>query len=263
MKYDYPVDIYKIDTGAQCRVLISRELCENQWGWRMPVSHITNQQVLNSDRIIVAFNRIRDPNIRTQAATAVEVLGDNLEFLRIQDGYVDLSNISEFNRMYIKSELTEWLWMSIIVPKYMHEYPIILPTDVIYRSYTPSYKKVAIAEGDFLQHVKVDEDQHRQVYADVNPDSDGSNRWSQMIRPMVLQDAYDGNFDDPYIDFLDELGNLRKLTVQGADFVEEFRFALLGGLDEGTYNYHLDRIQEIMRKIHDVHNGFLDRLLIE
>ena len=263
LKYDYPVDIYKIDTGAQCRVLISRELCENQWGWRMPVSHITNQQVLNSDRIIVAFNRIRDPNIRTQAATAVEVLGDNLEFLRIQDGYVDLSNISEFNRMYIKSELTEWLWMSIIVPKYMHEYPIILPTDVIYRSYTPSYKKVAIAEGDFLQHVKVDEDQHRQVYADVNPDSDGSNRWSQMIRPMVLQDAYDGNFDDPYIDFLDELGNLRKLTVQGADFVEEFRFALLGGLDEGTYNYHLDRIQEIMRKIHDVHNGFLDRLLIE
>ena len=56
----------------------------------------------------------------------MEVLGDNLEFLPIIDGCVDLSNLSDFNRACILSEKKEWLWLSAFVPKFFHEYPIVL-----------------------------------------------------------------------------------------------------------------------------------------
>lgn len=268
-KKNMPVYIYKLDTNAQCRIKISRELCENQWDWRVPIDQIPDKRVLNSKNIIVAFNKISDPDHRKDGLERVEVLGDNLEFLTIdEDGYIDLSKISNFNRQYIRSELSEYLWMSIIVPKFFHEYPIVLPADVIYRPYEANFQKVSIVEGDFVQHVKADVSGTRaadQLYVDTNggPGS-GDDGWIQMIRPVVLADAYDGTYPDPYVAFLDELRELRDATVKGADLIEQLRFDVSDALvNDGNLDPYLDKLVGIITNIHELHNGFLDKLLIE
>ena len=190
---NYPVYIYRIDTNAQCRILISKELCKNQWKWKLPLSYINDKRIINSKNIVVNINKIGDENIRKDGLTHVDVLGDNLEFLTIDDGYIDLNYISKYNKIYIESEATEYLWMSIFVPKFMHEYPILLPTDVIFRPYEANLHPVVTIDHELIQHVKTNVDDkimNKQVYVDLNgklkEEYDG---WKQLIRPIVLSDS--------------------------------------------------------------------------
>ena len=266
LKANHRVYIYKFPTNAQCRIKVSRELCENQWNWKMPISYISDQRVINSENIMVAFNKIADQNIRTDGITNVEMVGDNLEFLKIKDGYVDLTNISKFNKIYIHSELTEWLWMSIVVPKFFHEYPILLPTDVIYRPYEASFKPVLTMQQDCIQHVKTNgsDSNRRQVYVDINGELKSiHNGWKQMIRPVVLSDAFDNPNSEPYDDIIADFDNLRDLTVKGADVVEDFRFFLLDYTTDEKFNDHLDNILKSMGDIHACHNALMDKRLME
>lgn len=266
LKANHRVYIYKFPTNAQCRIKISRELCENQWNWKMPISCISDQRIINSQNIMVAFNKIADQNIRTDGITNVEMVGDNLEFLKIKDGYVDLSHISKFNKIYIHSELTEWLWMSIVVPKYFHEYPILLPTDVIYRPYEASFKPVLTMQQDCIQHVKSNgsDDSRKQVYIDINGElKDVHNGWKQMIRPVVLSDAFDNPNCEPYDDLISDFDNLRDLTVIGANIVEDFRFFLLDYTTDEKFDEYLDRILKSMEDIHACHKALMDKRLME
>lgn len=267
IKRNYPVYIYKFDTNAQCRILISRELCENQWKWKVPINYINDKRVANASNIMVAFNKISDLDIRKDGLTSVETLGDNLEFLEIKDGYIDISNISNFNKIYIKSESTEWLWMSIIVPKFFHEYPILLPTDVIYRPYVSNFQKVVTLDHDRVQYVKsnipLDKDPH-QIYIDINGRlNEIQDGWNQLIRPIVLADAFDNPLDEPYESYMPELSNLRDLTVKGADIIESFRFFIQDYTTDDIFNDYLDKLTDIMSLIRDAHNTFLDKLFIE
>ena len=264
---NYPVYIYKFDTKSQCRVLISKELCVNQWNWKMPVDYIKDTRVVNSKNIMVYFNKISDPDIRKDGLTNVEVIGDNIEFLSIDNGYIDLSKISNFNKIYIQSESTEWLWMSIMVPKFFHEYPILLPTESVYRPYEANFQPVLINSNNLIQHVKSrfdDMDKPRQVYVDINgrleEDFDG---WKQMIRPIVLSDAFDDTYVEPYDDLVVEIDNLRDLTVKGADIIEDFRFFLKEYTTDYEFNEFLKKILSIMYSIHEAHNTFLNHTMIE
>ena len=264
---NYPVYIYKFDTKSQCRVLISKELCVNQWNWKMPVDYIKDTRVVNSKNIMVYFNKISDPDIRKDGLTNVEVIGDNIEFLSIDNGYIDLSKISNFNKIYIQSESTEWLWMSIMVPKFFHEYPILLPTESVYRPYEANFQPVLINSNNLIQHVKSrfdDMDKPRQVYVDINgrleEDFDG---WKQMIRPIVLSDAFDDTYVEPYDDLVVEIDNLRDLTVKGADIIEDFRFFLKEYTTDYEFNEFLKKILSIMYSIHEAHNTFLNHMMIE
>lgn len=271
--YDYWVRqnhmlyVYKFDTNAQCRIRISRELCDNQWNWKIPTTYLSDKRVINSSNIMVAINKISDPAIRSDGLERIEVLGDNLEFLKIEDGYIDISRISDFNKTYIHSEATEWLWMSIVVPKFFHEYPIILPTDVVFRPYEANFQKVVTMDHDRIQHVKTtveDGGEYKQLYVDLNGHlKDVQNGWNQMIRPIVLADAFDNPYVEPSDDYQTELGNLRDLTVKGADLVEEFRFFILDYTTDEKFNQYLDSIVNIMHSIHDEHNAFLDKVRIE
>lgn len=263
---NYPVYIYKFDTSSQCRVLVSKELCMNQWNWKMPVNYIDDKRVVNSDNIMVYFNKISDSNIRKDGLTNIEVLGDNIEFLTIKDGSIDLSNISKFNKIYIQSESKEWLWMSIVVPKFFHEYPILLPTDVVYRPYEADFQPVVTMENYLIQHVKskINDSHINQVYVDLNGHlEDDFNGWRQMIRPIVLSDAFDESYVEPYNGLEVELNNLRDLTVKAADIVENFRFFLKEYTNDTDFNKYLEDILNIIYSVHEVHNTFLDHMLIE
>lgn len=267
VKMNHPVYIYKFDTNAQCRILVSRELCANQWKWKVPINYINDQRVASASHVMVAFNKISDTDIRKDGLTNIETLGDNLEFLEVKDGYIDISKISDFNKTYISSESTEWLWMSIIVPKFFHEYPILLPTDVIYRPYVSDFQKVVTLDHDRVQYVKsnipLDKDPH-QIYIDMNGRlNEIQDGWKQMIRPIVLADAFDNPIDEPYEAYMPELSNLRDLTVKGADIIESFRFFIQDYTTDDEFNKYLEELLNIINLIRDAHNTFLDKLSIE
>lgn len=267
VKQNYPIYIYKFDTNSQCRILVSRELCENQWNWKMPIDVIPDKRILNSSRVIVALNKISDSNIRKDGHTKIEVIGDNLEFFEIKDGYMDMSSISDFNRAYINSELREWLWMSIIVPKFFHEYPVLLPTDTIYRPYKADLRPVVTIQSELIQKVKTDlaYDEQRQIYVDLNNKIlEEHNGWKQMIRPIVLSDAFEDPMKEPYDFLIDELRTLRDLTVLGANIIEDFRFFMKEEIvTEKKLNEFLDNITSSMNNIREAHNTFLDKRMIE
>lgn len=268
VKKNYPVYIYKFSTNAQCRVKITKELCKNQWKWKMPASYISDKRVTNSNNIMVAFNKISDSSIRKDGLTNIEVLGDNLEFLKIVDGYVDMNDISDFNKQYIQSEASEWLWMSIIVPKFFHEYPILLPTDVIFRPYEADFQQVVTLEEDQVQHIKSlgrDNNTQKQVYIDLNGKiANNHDGWKQIIRPIVLSDAFEDPYSEPYDSLVKDLRSIRDLTVKGADIVEDFRFFLQEDSENKTkFNEYLDKISTAMSDIRNAHNTFLDNRMIE
>ena len=265
IKNDYSIDIYKFDTNASCRVKISNELCNNVWNWKMPIDYIDDQRVVNSSNIMVTFNKISNSDIREDGLTQIEVLGDNIEFLKIEDGFIDLSHISKFNNVYIQSESNEWLYMSIIVPKFFHEYPIMLPTDIIYRPYEADLRPIIINDNMGVRKIKVNNDnENKQVYIDVNGKiQDDFNNWEYMIRPIVLSDAFDDPFNEPYNSYVEELKNLRDLTVKGSDTIEDFRFFLQDNPTEEKLIIFIDQLSNEISDIHNAYNSFLKKRYID
>lgn len=264
VRNNYPVYIYKFDTNSQCRILISRELCENQWDWFVPIYELDDQRILNSKNIIVTFNKISDQEIRADGNTNVEVLGDNIEFLKIEDGYIDLHSISRFNRIYIKSEPTEYLWMSIISPKFLHEYPILLPTDTIYRPYEANFQRVCTLENNVSSRVKTNnhEEETSQVYVDLNGKiKESYNGWKQMIRPIVLSDAFDNPGVEPYDSIIDDVKELRDSTVKIADIIE--KFPDYKNLNHSDFCDYLDEITDSISRSRESMHKFFDKMYIE
>ncbi len=262
-----PVYFYKFDTSASCRVLISRHLCVNEWKWKMPLNYVNDKRVANTNRVMVTFNKISDQSIRRDGLTKIEVLGDNIEFLKVENGYIDMSTISDFNKIYINSESTEWLWMSIIVPKFFHEYPILLPSESIYRPYKGDFQNVSIITNNLVQNVKsnIDESRsHQQVVIDMNGGvKEDHQYWKQMIRPVVLADAFDNPYSEDNSDLVAEVNNLRDLTVKAADILEEFRFFLYEYGSDERFDKYLTDLKNIMYSIKEVYNAFLDSKSME
>jgi hypothetical protein len=229
----------------------------NQWHWRVPVSAIQDDRITNFTNVIVAINKINDLEIRTDGERRIDILGDNLEFLKIEDGFIDLSRISRWNKTYIESELREFLWFTIVVPKFFHEYPIMLPTDIIHRPYEPDLRPVMVMREDTIQRVKTNSNSNilrwepnrlrgprelmydaesidlhlgmspireetgpRQVYIDMNGRiADHFDGWKSMIRPIVLSDAFENPMVEPYDSLIEEIRNLRDVTDDVAEII--------------------------------------------
>ncbi len=254
-----PVYIYKLDTNYQDRILITNELCSNQWDWKIPVEYC-NKGLSNHKHIIAAINKISDPKYRKDGLTGIEVLGDNLEFLSIEDGYIDLSKLSRFNKNYIKSEMTEWLSMSIIVPKYFHEYPVLLPTDVVHRPYQINVAPIVALRSDIPQRVKANvSEEVKQIYIDVDGKMfDPYDGWIEMIRPMVLSDAYKDPILDPLTELISELRAIRDTAVIVADSFEAFR-AYVDSPDTSELNSYADQLHLDVVRMRNALRAFYDR----
>jgi len=258
---NYPVYIYKFDTNFQYRALISRELCENQWNWKVPVGYISDKRIMNSSKVMLTFNKISDPEYRKDGQTRIEVLGDNLEFVDVVDGYIDLNNISNINKTYIMSELSEWLWMSIVVPKFFHEYPIMLPVDVIHRSYEPGIRPVLVSKSVAVKKVMTNTDEDKQVYVDIKGNILSSfDGWQQMIRPIVLSDAYENPLVEPFDSLVEEVRNLRDVIVEGAKQIDEFGMYLkYQDVDDDGLNEQLNDLVKKITSIRDTQNKFYEK----
>lgn len=191
-KNNATIDIYKFDTNAQCRIKISKSILENN-DWKLPVSMINDSRILNHPRAIVAINRIKNTDERIDGKLHVDSLGDNLEFCEIVDGYLDLSEISNFNRDMITSELYDYLYMSIFVPKFFHEYPIMLPVDVTYQSYARKLVPLYVIENQVAKKVYTTDENNelKTVYVDLN------------MNPNVVINVENGRIktDDPIVGY--------------------------------------------------------------
>ena len=259
---NFNISFYRFDTNYSRRVKISRELCNNQWNWLMPISFINDDKIKNQDKVIVAINRIADTDLRSDDRwRGVEILGDNLEFLEIKDGHIDLSNISDFNRNYINSE-SDFIWMSIFVPKFFHEYPILLPTDVVHRPYQPDLRRLMTTRGatPHVVNVKNEEDEDRSVFVDVNPDSiKNFDGWLNMIRPIVFADAFEDPMTEPYDSLFDEMRNLRDVTVQVSKRVDELKLYIRHeNVESERLNDYLDKLKKDVYNMYIYQNKFFD-----
>lgn len=219
VKNNYPIYIYKFDTNYQTRIKIAAETVANpdRWNWTVPMlTWYAENKPVNYRKVAVAFNRIADPNERSDGRTNVDALGDNIEFLPVdENGTIDLSTISDFNKELLiyrdkngnRAPVEEWIWMTVFVPKYMHEFPIPLATDVVYRSYYGKYSKIwAMYNGEY-RVVRTEESPGVPKYVNISMDNKGydyDDGWKRMIRPLVLSDAFDTQEMNPYIDVAED-----------------------------------------------------------
>lgn len=261
-KMDYPVYIYKFDTNYSRRILVTKHMLNADWNWKMPLSILGDDfNITNHPRVITAVNKISDPEIRKDGKTRIEVLGDNLDFLSVdyENMVLDVSRISQINTDYIKSEGNEYLWLSIFVPKFFHEYPKFLVTDILYRPYVPHLEKLQTMYQNLPKNLKTITE-HNQLYADNNPlfgqEYDG---WYNIIRPVVLSDAYTDHVE-PY-DFLrDEIDKLRLAISIFSDTVSNFMDYLYNnmGKDDENWTYWIELIRDHARRCYDAYGSFLD-----
>lgn len=262
IRQNYPIYIYKFDTNWQDRVRITRELITNQWNWKVPIDYI-DSGIKNYSKVIVAFNKIRNTSIRSDGQTRIEILGDNLEFLDVKDGSIDLSTISQKNRIYLQSEIHEWMWMSIFVPKFFHEYPILLPVDTVHRPYQPSLYKVMTLQGVTANEVKIyrddiNEEDVKQVYIDMKGDIlEEHDGWHQMIRPIVLSDAFEDPEHEPYDNLFEEFRGIRDASVSMSEMVEDFLFySKYETITDIDWKNKVESFMTEMERMHDSYNSF-------
>ena len=265
-KRNYTIAVYKFDTIAQARIQVTRRQITKGWDWKVPISEVVNVGgVFNSDHVMVAFNKISDPSIRTDGLLNVDVLGDNIEFFPIVDECIDMSSISDYNKKLIESEHLQPLWMSVMIPKFLHEYPILLPTDVIYRPYQPNLVPVFTEHECENIQVKADvdrEDAKHNLYINVDDQlvESWDEDWKYVIRPIVLADAFDSQSLDIYNanGFYAALRSLRDLTVIGADKIEKLRNLVESRSDDRDgFDRRLGEMIDAINNIHTRYNEIL------
>lgn len=252
MDRDYPIYIYKFDTVYQNRIKIARDsiMKEDRWNWKVDLpNYFGDSKILNQSKVIVVFNRIADSNERTDGKVNIDAMGDNLEFLTVENGVIDLSNISKSNKLIINSEYREYIWMTIFVPKFFHEFPIPLATDVVYRPYSGKYDKVwAIYNGEYHQ-VKVDKGfgDPRNLYINLDDNKDEWNDgWKSIIRPMVLSDAFNSSYENPYISIRVSLDKIDNAVVDAMNALEELHLFMDSYTTDEWFLELCDKVEQAM-----------------
>ena len=256
---NYPIYVYKFDTNAQCRIKVSKRQITQLWNWKIPIEYI-DEQVLISNKMIAIFNRAisdRDDEINT-----IDPMSDNIEFLHVEDGYVDISKISEKNKDIIIADSHEWILITLCVPKYLHEFPIPLPVDVLYRSYQANFAQVKSKDnGNWYSNRATDNGNRVYISLDENfgKEQDDSNLYENfeyIIRPIVLSDAFENQLD-PYVKLNETLHQLNEIITKTADQIEKFRFFMLTYTTDEDFLTYCNDIESNVKKLYTKYNNFL------
>ena len=262
---DYSVYIYKFDANYCNRIKIAKETVANpnRWNWKINLpEYYKDEKVLNYHKVVAYFNRIADPDDRENGRSNVDAMGDNLEFLSVdENGVVDLSGISDFNKTLIQSEHKEWVWMTIFVPKFMHEFPIPLATDVVYRPYNGKYNKLWTLFNGEYHEVKADLEFGKQRNVYINLDEkmeEWDDGWKYMIRPVVLSDAFDTQCCDPYSAIEEKLNNLNDLIIQAMDSNEELHLFMAAYTTDEEFLRLCDKVEADTTAVYDAYTEFIN-----
>lgn len=255
-KHNSSVYLYRFDTCFTKRIQISKELCENQWNWKIPLSYINDDELYRHNKIMAAINRIDH-----------DTEGDNLEFLDIdlENKCIDLSNISEFNKDIIVSEFEGYLWLTLMIPKFMHEYSQLLPVDIVYRPYVPNLRSVNTLYNSIPTHTKVDlknniDDGHN-LSVDYNDYYlKDYNGWTFMTRPIILSDS-GHDYEEPYDlvesdvnDFLQLIEIFNQSWTSFRDFLRDPTQIK----DKEVFEEYLRNIEKTSKDLYNYYIKFLD-----
>ena len=80
---------------------------------------------------------------------------------------------------------------------------------------------------------------------------------------MVLSDAFDSNYVEPYDRLLDDVNTLKQLTVDGADLIEEFRFFVKKYSGDDEFKRYCSDLRKSMDDIRNCMHDFLDKIFAE
>lgn len=261
---NYPIYFYKFDTNAQCCTKISRRQTLGENNWIIPVDSIPDKRVLNSNKVIGIFSRSIASSDRKDTSKAVDAMSDNIEFLKIQDDKIDISDISKRNKDIVYSDDEEYIKVFLIVPKFLHEFALPLPADIIYRSYRSDFQKVYAQYNGSWHNARIDNaGTEKNVYVNMDDNmltwNDG---WKKMIRPLVLSDAYEGE-KDPYEKISKDLENISLLDTKAADEVEKFSWAVIDYTTDEDFLNQCDAMEDAITAVHDAYNKFMDNRWID
>lgn len=260
---DYPIYFYKFDTNAQCITKISRRQTIEENNWAIPVDSVSDKRVLNSGKMIAIFARDLDKANRNDNITTVDTIYNNLEFLKVSDYSIDISKISEFSKNTVYSDDREYINVFMISPKFLHEFPIPLSADIVYRSYRSDFQKVYVQRNGNWNKTKVMDSNERNVYINMDDNmltwNDG---WKTMIRPLVFSDAYE-ECKDPYGKITPELLNIRDLATKAADEIEKFSWLVTSYTTDDEWNTQCDNMEDSITELHTAYNQFMDKRFIE
>ena len=259
----YPVYVCKFDTNYQTRIKIAAETVANpdRWNWTVPmVEWYAEQKVLNFDKVAVTFNRIADPNERADGRTNVDAMGDNIEFVPVdKNGVIDLSEISSFNKELIVSEHREWIWMTVFVPKFLHEFPIPLATDVVYRPYYGKFSKVwAMYNGEY-KVVRTENGEPKYVH--ISMDDKGyeyNDGWREVIRPVVLADAFDTQNQDPYAFIREDIQNISDRLTGVRNLEAEFKLFVDNYTTDVEFVEFCESTKTVETLLNEAYESFID-----
>lgn len=241
---------YKFETQFQTRIKVSRNQMRKLWNYKIPLSYLNDKRILNYSNLICCVNPKSE---RTDGKVIEDVLSNNLEFVKVENNFIDCSSFSDKTKAIIFSERREWLDLSIFVPKNFHEFPILLPVDYINQSVPDNFKQVFTETDSKLKLVNSD---NKKVFINYSQVSEYSDEWKLMIRPMVLSDAFKENQETDW-SFLNFVSELRNLTIKLADEVEEFRFFIKEGISNTAFDLAFDKVVILINQVRSRFRDFL------
>ena len=252
-----PIYIIKFDTNFKFRTKIPVYHIKNQWNWTIPLDTLelySNSNIRLQDKAILTFNRIEEGE-RNDDLLDLDILGDNLEFVKITNEGIDLSNLSRFNKNLIEYETDTYIWMSLICPKYLHEFPILLPTDNVFRPVDNDFVPIFIDLNGEHHYVKTNitstNPNGDNTYVSMDENIEGREaEWINMIRPVVLSDRFNATTNDIYDDMKDEVRNLIRANTDVKDYSETLRNVIINE-DDNNFIDELDNFKEIVDTAYD------------
>jgi len=242
-----PVYLYKFDTNFQSRVKVSYRELADHYRWQYPIDNVPDRRLAGQSKVLLTFNFVVSDTEPIPDRLISETLSGNLNFIELVHGtrLIDVGKIHPISSRYLLSRQNEQFWMGIISPKFLHEYPVLLPTDTIYRPWIPSMQPIMATKNGIPTRVKGDRDQpvtisdqqvpwvkhdepnvterlSREITVDQPPPvsikqtyvskhdyrGDDYDGWYNMIRPVVLSDAFRSQVE-PYDLIREELDKFR------------------------------------------------------
>lgn len=254
---NHEILIYKYPIQYGATLELTEKLYNHIWKKCIPFSAFKDQLIIGKKHAIISYHRRKDERIRN-----VDFIDDNLEFHQIiQDG-IDISNVSLYNKNLIETAILKPIDIFITVPKYMHEYPFPIVTDHLYRPYKPNTNQVFIDQYNRLRKVKTNQELFSNVYYDQNGLQVEDKYWVDVLRPLVLSDAYKKPSDSTIAHdekYKKKLMDIRDASTAAANVIEQFRLYMeKGSVEKNAFFAHLESCDKTLEVLHRVYTKFLE-----
>lgn len=269
---DLPVFIWKFDTNFQRRFKTSYSELANFYKWQYPFNQLDDSSINLVKKLMLSFNLDAGSDKDRDIAST---LGENLEFLLLDDTNktLDIGKSHQSNIDYIRTRQDRSVWITICAPKFLHEYPILLPTDIVYRPYIPSIEPIDILKQNLPKRVKsdgeypednvaesIETEKVRQIYIDrFDFKSDDYDGWTYVPRPIVLSDAFVNN-KEPYDATRNQINSLKAALIEFVNITDDYRRIIRSGAErtQAEWTNYIININERTSRLYHEYSYYYD-----